>query len=124
MTHQTDPELLNTVLQLLTDQGTDGLAEGLRLLVNEAMRQERSQVIQAQPYERVDTRLAHSKGFKPKTVATRLDPITFAIPQVRGGVGFYPSALEKGLRSERALKLALAEMYVQGVSTRKVSAIV
>ena len=124
MTHQTDPELLNTVLQLITEQGTDGLAEGIRLLVNEAMRQERSQVIQAQPYERVDTRQAHANGFKPKTVATRLAPITFAIPQVRGGVEFYPSALEKGLRSEQALKLALAEMYVQGVSTRKVSAIV
>ena len=37
--------------------------------------------------------------------------------------GFYPQALEKGLRSERALTLALAEMYVQGVSTRKVKAI-
>ena len=48
--------------------------------------------------------------------------ITFAVPQVREG-GFYPQALEKGLRSERALTLALAEMYVQGVSTRKVKAI-
>lgn len=37
--------------------------------------------------------------------------------------GFYPQALEKGLRSERALTLTLAEMYVQGVSTRKVAAI-
>jgi putative transposase len=44
------------------------------------------------------------------------------VPQTRG-VEFYPSALEKGLRSERALKLAVAEMYVQGVSTRKVAAI-
>jgi transposase-like protein len=42
---------------------------------------------------------------------------------VRGEVAFYPSALEKGLRSERALKLAIAEMYVQGVSTRKVTAV-
>ncbi len=40
--------------------------------------------------------------------------ITFAVPQVREG-GFYPSALEKGLRSERALTITLAEMYVQGV---------
>ena len=48
--------------------------------------------------------------------------ITFAVPQVREG-GFYPQALEKGLRSERALMLALAEMYVQGVSTRKVKAV-
>jgi putative transposase len=44
------------------------------------------------------------------------------VPQVREG-GFYPSALEKGLRIERALVAALAEMYVQGVSTRKVKAI-
>jgi putative transposase len=44
------------------------------------------------------------------------------VPQVREG-GFYPSALEKGLRSERALVTTLAEMYVQGVSTRKVKAI-
>jgi transposase-like protein len=48
--------------------------------------------------------------------------VTFAIPQVREG-NFYPSALEKGIRSERALMLALAEMYVQGVSTRDVAAI-
>jgi transposase-like protein len=53
---------------------------------------------------------------------TRIGDITFAVPQVREG-GFYPEALEKGLRSERALSLALAEMYVQGVSTRKVKAI-
>ncbi len=44
------------------------------------------------------------------------------MPQARG-VEFYPSALEKGVRSERALKLAVAEMDVQGVSTRKVAAI-
>jgi transposase-like protein len=53
---------------------------------------------------------------------TRVGEITFAVPQVREG-GFYPSALEKGLRSERALTITLAEMYVKGVSTRKVKAI-
>ena len=123
-TRPTDPELLNSVLQLLTDQGHDGFAEGIRLLVNEAMRQERARVLQAQPYERTDARLGHANGFKPKTVTSGLGPITFQVPQVRGDTPFYPSALEKGLRSEQALKLALAEMYVQGVSTRKVSAIV
>ncbi len=48
--------------------------------------------------------------------------LTVAVPQAQG-VGFYPSALEEGIRSERALTLAVAEMYVQGVSTRKVAAI-
>src|ERR1700722_765826 len=124
MTHQNKSELLNSVLQLLTDDGTDGLAEGVRLLVDEAMRQERSHALQAQPYERTDARLGHANGFKPKTLATRIGPIQFKVPQVRGDVDFYPNALEKGVRSEQALKLALAEMYVQGVSTRKVSAIV
>lgn len=46
------------------------------------------------------------------------------VPQVRGGVEFYPSAPERGIRSVRALKLAIAQMYVQGVSTRKVTQIV
>ena len=124
MTHPTQSELLNTVLQLFTREGLEGFAEGIRLLVNEAMRLERAAVLQAAPYERTDARLGHANGFKPKTVATRMAPITFSIPQVRGDTGFYPSALEKGIRSEQALKLAMAEMYVQGVSTRKVSAIV
>jgi putative transposase len=124
MAHHDKSELLNTILQLISDEGTDGLAEGIRLLVNEAMRQERSQALNAQPYQRTDERAGHANGFKPKTVGLRLGPITFAVPQVRGGLKFYPSALDKGARSEQALKLALAEMYVQGVSTRKVSAVV
>ncbi len=124
MTHPNNPDLLNTVLQLLTTQGTSSLAEGLRLLLNEAMRQERSAVLQAQPYERSDDRLGHANGFKPKSLATRVGQIELCVPQVRDGIDFYPSALEKGVRSEQALLLAMAEMYVQGVSTRKVSKIV
>jgi putative transposase len=124
MTHPNNPDLLNTVLQLLTTQGTSSLAEGIRLLLNEAMAQERSAVLQAQPYERSEERLGHANGFKPKSLATRVGQIELCVPQVRDGVGFYPSALEKGVRSEQALLLAMAEMYVQGVSTRKVSKIV
>lgn len=124
MAHHTDPELLKHVLQLLTDQDHTGFAEGLRILINEAMRVERHQVLQAQPYERTDSRLGYANGYKPKTLASRVGPITFCVPQVRGETAFYPSALDKGIRSEQALKLAMAEMYVQGVSTRKVSAIV
>jgi putative transposase len=85
------------------------------------MRIERSQMLEAAPYERSEKRLGYANGYKPKTVATRLGPLTVQVPQVRGEVEFYPSALERGVRSERALKLAVAEMYVQGVSTRKVT---
>jgi transposase-like protein len=124
MAHQAQAELLNTLVQLLNEQGIEGIAEGIRLLVNEAMRQERSQFLKAEPYERTDSRIGYSNGYKTKCLNTRVGPITFDVPQVRGGPDFYPSALEKGIRSEQALKLALAEMYVQGVSTRKVAAIV
>ena len=124
MTNQIDSDLLTTVLQLLTTECSSGFAEGLRLLVNEAMVQERSAVLQARPYERSEERLGHANGFKPKILASRVGPIALRIPQVRDGVDFYPSALEKGARSEKALMLALAEMYVQGVSTRKVTKIV
>jgi transposase-like protein len=124
MTHLSEPDLLSTVLQLLTERGTQGFSEGIRLLVNEAMSRERAVALQAQPYERTEARLGHANGFKDKTLNTRIGDITFQIPQVRPGFEFYPSALEKGIRSEQALHLALAEMYIQGVSTRKVAAIV
>ncbi|UCF26967.1 MAG: IS256 family transposase, partial [Chloroflexota bacterium] len=87
-----------------------------------AMQVERQKYLGVGPYERSAEHQGHSNGFKSKTVTTRIAPITFDIPQVREG-GFYPQALEKGMRSERALMLALAEMYVQGVSTRRVAAI-
>ena len=112
MTHRTDPDLLNNILQLISDQGTDGLAEGIRLLVNQAMHGERSQALQAKPYERSLTRTGSANGFKDKTLTTRLGPITFDIPQVRGDLDFYPTALEKGRRSEQALKLALLGVSV------------
>jgi len=66
---------LNNVLQLLTEQGHDGFAEGLQILVNEAMRVERHQVLQAQPYKRTDARKGYANGYKPKTVTGRAGPI-------------------------------------------------
>ena len=53
-----------------------------------------------------------------------MGPIEFRVPQARDGVAFYPSSLEKGIRSEKALKLDMAERYIQGASTRKVTKIV
>lgn len=113
---------LTEVMELLTQSGLDGLADALRVLINAAMLFERERYLGASPYERTTERRGHANGFKPKTLSTRVGQLELQIPQVREG-GFYPSALERGTRSERALKLALAEMYVQGVSTRKVAAI-
>ena len=118
MAHQID----YTLAEEIVEKGLDAIPELMRVLINNAMQVERAKYLQAREYERTENRKGHANGFKPKTVKTRMGEITFAVPQVREG-GFYPSALEKGLRSERALTITLAEMYVQGVSTRKVKAI-
>jgi len=114
MTHQND----YTFAEELAEKGLEAVPEMMRVLINQAMQVERSKYLQADEYERTEDRKGHANGYKPKTVRTRMGEITFAVPQVREG-GFYPSALEKGLRSERALLITLTEMYVQGVSTRK-----
>lgn len=121
MTRNEDFSAGDLALQMILEHGTEGLAEALRILLNEAMVIERSEALRAEPYERSDERLGYANGFKPKTLKTRLGRITFDVPQTRGGDPFYPSALERGLRSERALTLAMAEMYLNGVSTRKVT---
>lgn len=114
----------NMVLELVTENGLDGVPDALRILINEAMKLERSAFLQAEPYQRSNDRQGYANGFKPKTMKTRMGEVTFSVPQVRDSESpFYPSALEKGARSERALTLAVAEMYVQGVSTRKVQSI-
>ena len=123
MAQQREYTVSESLLSKLVVEGLEYLPELVRILVNLAMRLEREAYLRAKPYERTPERRDYANGYKPKTLKTRLGPITFAIPQVREG-GFYPSALEKGMRSERALHLALAEMYVQGVSTRKVSEVV
>ena len=110
------------VLELLVEQGFEGLAEAMQLLLNEAMKLERSQALGARPYQRTARRQGYANGFKPKTVRTRIGALQLAVPKTRG-IEFYPAALERGQRSERALTLALAEMYLQGVSTRKVAPI-
>jgi transposase-like protein len=123
MTYQSDFTVPAELLEQIASQGLDFIPELVRILVNAAMRAERENYLGAEPYQRTNERQGHANGYKPKTVQTRMGEITFAVPQVRDG-GFYPQALEKGQRSERALTLTLAEMYVQGVSTRKVKAIV
>jgi transposase-like protein len=122
MTYESNCTLPNELLAQIANEGLGCLPELIRTLINTAMQMERQHHIGVGPYERSEERQAHANGYKAKTVTTRVGPVTFDVPQVREG-NFYPHALEKGLRSERALTLALAEMYVQGVSTRQVAKI-
>lgn len=122
MTHQNQSTDLHDAVQLLADNGFEGMANAMQILFNEAMKIERTEYIGAEPYQRTEQRRSYANGFKAKTVNSRLGKLELKVPQTRDG-DFYPSALERGERSERALKLAVAEMYVQGVSTRKVAKI-
>lgn len=113
---------IRKMMEELIKNGSDGFRSAIEELLNKTMLAERSQTLNAAPYERTEDRQGYANGFKPKTVSTRVGELHLRIPQTRGIV-FYPKSLEKGCRSEVALKLAVAEMYVQGVSTRKVSKI-
>lgn len=113
---------ISEAVELISEKGFAGMAEVMQILFNEAMRIERNRYLCVEPYERSEKRQDYSNGFKPKQLKTKLGEFTVQVPQVRSAE-FYPSFLEKGVRSERALKLALAEMYVQGVSTRNVEPI-
>ena len=122
MTHQNESTPLDQMIQVLDEHGFDGMARAIQILINEAMKIERNEVLGAKPYQRTQERRGYANGFKPKTFHTRVGKVQLQVPQTRG-VEFYPKSLERGVRSERALKLAVAEMYVQGVSTRKVTQI-
>lgn len=122
MTCHPEHNQFDSAMELLIENGFNGIADAVSLLMNTAMQIERSRYLKAEPYERTDQRQSYANGYKPKTVKTRVGKVALAVPQTRD-CEFYPQSLERGLRSERALKVALAEMYVQGVSTRKVAKI-
>lgn len=126
MTRHNDSTTLDQLMEQLIQDGPDAMAAAFTTLLNHAMRSEREQVLGAASHQRTDARRGYANGYKPKTLASRLGDLPLQVPQSRDyadeqGRPFYPSALERGVRSERALTLAIAEMYVQGVSTRKVT---
>jgi putative transposase len=80
---------------------------------------EMTEHIGAAPYERSATRSGHRNGYKPRTLRTRVGTLNLLIPQDREGT-FSTRLFSRYQRNEKALVLALMEMYVEGVSTRKV----
>ena len=116
MTHQADARVIEDVVQLLYKNEPSHMADGMRLMLNEAMRLERSQALESRPVPTVDKRRGYANCVQPKTPRTRVGELALQVLQVRGKNDFYPSALERGVSRERALKCTLAEMYVQGAS--------
>jgi len=118
----TNKSLIEEILEKIV-LGSDQAPRILEKLLNQLMLAERESVLKAAPYERTEERTGFANGFKDRKYLSKMGDLSLKLPQTRD-IPFYPSCLEKGERTERALMLALAESYVQGVSTRKVGAIV
>src|SRR5262245_34476363 len=101
-------------------------AEGLKALMRAAFQEvleaEMTEALGAGKGERTERRLGHRSGYYERDLITRLGKIELRVPQDRGG-RFSTELFERYARAEKALLAALCEMYVQGVSTRKVKAI-
>ncbi len=98
----------------------DGAKRLLEHLLEQAMVAEVAEHVSAGPHERTSGRRGHRNGYKPRTIKTRVGELALQVPQVRACEPYHPSMFGKWQRSERALLVACAEMYFQGVSTRNV----
>jgi transposase-like protein len=108
-------------MEQLIESGPDGMSAAFTALMNLAMRIERERHLGARAYERTPHRAGHANGYKAKKIDTAAGTLSVQVPKSRGGeMPFYPQALERGRRSSRAVMLAIAQMYIQGVSTRDV----
>jgi len=122
------PDSKDTAIAALMEQlvanGPDGMAEVFTGLFNLAMCLERERFLGAAHYERSPERRGYANGYKSKKIDTPAGTLTLEVPKTAGAEApFYPASLERGRRSTRAVMLAVAEMYVKGVSTRDVEAV-
>jgi putative transposase len=105
---------------LLDDAGF--LREIVERVIQELLETEMTEHVGAAPYERVVGRTGHRNGHKPRALRTRVGTLNLMVPQDREGT-FSTRLFARYQRNEKALVLALMEMYVEGVSTRKVTEI-
>lgn len=101
----------------------DALRQMLTTLIHDVLEREFTQFVGAGPYERAASRRSWRNGYRERTWLTRVGPLTLRVPRDRTG-RFQPSLFARYERSEKALVLALTEMYIEGVSTRKVTHVV
>ena len=102
--------------------GDDGMAKLMEQVLNQVLNAQITEQIQAEPYERTEERQAYRNGYRPRTMNTRVGTLVLQVPRLRSGQ-FSTQLFERYQRSEQALVLALMEMVVNGVSTRKVQRI-
>jgi putative transposase len=116
---------VEAVLEQLIEHGPGDIASVFARAFELAMRIERERFLSAALYERTPGRQGYANGYKPKRIDTPAGTVSVQVPKTAGhdGEPFYPQSLERGRRSVRAVMLAVAEMYVKGVSTRQAEAV-
>jgi len=119
---QVRSKLQQQLAKIKGEEGTDWLKELVQWIVQELLEMQFSEFLGAEPYERTSKRKGYRNGSYVRRLHTRVGTLRLRVPRDRAG-RFSPALFERYQRSEKALVLALAEMYVQGVSTRKVAAI-
>jgi transposase-like protein len=105
---------------LLMDK--EPLAKLIETILNQILEAQRTEHLKAKPHERTEDRQGYRNGSRVRTLTTRVGPLTLVVPQTRDG-SFSTEIFRRYQRSEQAFVLALMEMYLQGVSTRKVKEI-
>lgn len=110
------------ILQASSGNGDDPLKALLRHTIQQLLEEELTAFLNAEPYTRTAERRGYRNGYKPRTINTRVGRLDLMVPKDREG-RFQTELFEKYQRNEKALVLAIIEMYVQGVSTRKVKKI-
>jgi putative transposase len=111
-------------MEQLIESGSEEMASVFAGLFNLAMRIERERFLGAGHYERTPERRGYANGTRPKKIDTPAGTVTLQVPKTADhDEPFYPQALERGRRSCRAVMLAVAEMYVKGVSNRDAEAV-
>ena len=116
---------VEALLEHLIEHGPDDIGTVFARAFELAMRIERERFLGAGLYERTAERRGYANGYKSKRIDTPAGTVAVDVPKTAGhdGEPFYPQSLERGRRSVRAVMLAVAEMYIKGVSTREVEAV-
>ena len=121
MTRKNSNRTTSEIKAMMAEDG-DFLRPIVRTVIEEFLEAEMTEAIGAQKGERVEGRSGYRSGYYPRSLITRVGKLELRVPQDRNG-RFSTEIFERYQRSEKALVAALTEMYIQGVSTRKVKAI-
>jgi len=115
-----ETELLHELF--IKDGKNDAFSKLLETILNQVLMEQSKEQLGAAPYERTEDRTVYRNGFREREMTTRIGTITLRIPRHRNGE-FSTTMFERYQRSEQALVLAMIEMVINGVSTRKIEAV-